>query len=83
MVHKGAGWLHNPAAWGVRNTSERGTKAEVALKWAGWLHNPCRLGGPQRFRAGDKMSSGSQKWKKLILLVSFLLSKKVFSFSTK
>ena len=31
------------------------TKPEVAHKWAGWLHNPCHLGGPQRFRAGDKI----------------------------
>ena len=29
-------------------------------KWADWLHNPYRLGGPQRFRAGDKISSGPQ-----------------------
>ena len=48
------------AAWGVPNTSERGTKSAIAHKWAGWLHNPCRLGGPQRFKGGDKISSGPQ-----------------------
>ena len=37
-----------------------GTKSAVAHKWAGPLHNPCRLGGPQRFKAGDKISSGPQ-----------------------
>ena len=37
-----------------------GRESEVAHKWAGWLHNPCRLGGPQRFKAGDKISSGPQ-----------------------
>ena len=26
--------------------------------WVDWLHNPCRLGGPQRFRAGDKIRKG-------------------------
>ena len=26
--------------------------------WAGWLHNPCRLGGPQRFRTGERIISG-------------------------
>ena len=25
---------------------------------ADWLHQPYRLGGPQRLRAGDKISSG-------------------------
>ena len=34
-----------PAAWGVPNAEERGTKSEVAHKWAGSLHNPCRLVG--------------------------------------
>ena len=38
--------------------SERGRKSEVAHKWADWLHNPC--GRPQRFRAGEKIRSGSQ-----------------------
>ena len=56
--HKWAGWIHNPCH--LENTSERGTKPEEAHKWAGWLHNPCRLGGPQRLRAGDKISDGPQ-----------------------
>ena len=30
----------------------------MAHKWAGWLHKPCRLGGPPRFRAGDKIRGG-------------------------
>ena len=29
-------------------------------KGADWLHNPCRLGGPQRFRAGNNIRSGPQ-----------------------
>ena len=29
----------------------------MAHKWANWLHDPCRLGGPQRFKAGDKITS--------------------------
>ena len=45
---------------GLPNASERGTKSEVAHKWAGWLHNACRLGGPQRFRGGDKIRGGPQ-----------------------
>ena len=28
--------------------------------WADWLHNPCHLGGPRRFRAGNKSSGGPQ-----------------------
>ena len=32
-----AGYI-TPAAWGFPNTSERGTKSEVAHKWAHWLH---------------------------------------------
>ena len=32
----------------------------MAHKWAGWLHTPYRLGGPQRFRAGDKIRNGLQ-----------------------
>ena len=28
--------------------------------WAGWLYNPCRLGAPQRFKAGHKISTGTQ-----------------------
>ena len=42
----------------VLNALERGTESEVAHKWAGLLHNPCRLGGPQRFKAGDRIRSG-------------------------
>ena len=36
------------------------TESEVAHKWAWWLHHPCRLGGPQRFRAGDRIRIGPQ-----------------------
>ena len=49
-----------PAVWGVPNALERGTKPEVAHKWTDWLHHPCRMGGHQRFRAGDKIRSGPQ-----------------------
>ena len=45
----------------VPNTSMRKTKSKVAHKWAHCLHHPCRLGGgPQRFKAGHKVESGSQ-----------------------
>ena len=47
-----------PAASGVPSASERGTESEVAHLWARWLRNPCRLGGPLRFRAGDRIRSG-------------------------
>ena len=42
------------------NPAERGTESKVAPKWARWLHNPCRLGGPHRFRAGDRIRGGPQ-----------------------
>ena len=29
-----------------------------AHMWAVWLHHPCCLGGPQRFKAGDKIRGG-------------------------
>ena len=48
------------AVLGVPNTPERGGKSAVAHEWADCLHHPCRLGGPQRFRAGDKMSHRPQ-----------------------
>ena len=38
---------------GVPNTLKPGTKLEVARKWARCLNNKCRMGGPQRFTAGD------------------------------
>ena len=47
-------------AWGVPNTSEWGTKLEVAKKWAGRLYNPCRLGGLLYFRPGDEIGGGPQ-----------------------
>ena len=49
-----------PAAWGLPNALERGTKSAVAHKCPDWLHHPCRPGDPQRFRAGDKITSGPQ-----------------------
>ena len=40
-----------------------GTESQVAHKRAGWPRNPCRLGGPQRFRAGDRFCRGpAHKW---------------------
>ena len=56
----GPGVCITPATCRVPNASERGTKSEVAHKWARWLHNPCLLGCPQRFKAGEKISSGPQ-----------------------
>ena len=32
----------------------------MAHKWARWLHNPYRLGGPHRFKAGNKIRGGPQ-----------------------
>ena len=48
------------AVWEVPNASEGGRESQVAHKWAKWLHHPCHMGGPQRFRAGDKIRSGRQ-----------------------
>ena len=41
----------------VPNTSELGTKSEVAHMWTIWLDNSCCLGGPQCFKRGT-----NQKW---------------------
>ena len=49
-----------PSTGGVPTASERGAESEVAHKWARWLHNPCRLRGPNRFRAGGRITSGPQ-----------------------
>ena len=48
------------AVLGDPNASKRGTKSAMAHKCADWLHHPHRLGGPQRFKAGDKISTGPQ-----------------------
>ena len=57
----GQGGYITPAAWGVLpDASERGAESQVAHKWARWLHNLCRLGGPHRFRAGGRITSGAQ-----------------------
>ena len=45
---------------GVLDALERGTKSAAAHKWADYLCEPCRLGGPQRFKIEDKISSGPQ-----------------------
>ena len=45
------------AVWGVPNTLERGTRSNVPRKRANGLHHPCRMGGPQHFRAGNKITS--------------------------
>ena len=47
-----------PAARGVPNASQRGTKSDMAHKWPLWLHNPCCLGGPQSLQSGDE----NKKW---------------------
>ena len=53
----GPGGYTTCAVW-VPNASEQGTKTEKAHKWAWWLYHRCRLGGVQRFRAGDEIRSG-------------------------
>ena len=62
-----------PPIWGVPNASGWGQNKNWPNKWADWLHNPCCRGGPQHFRAGDKISSGPQVG---VFLLSFLLSGK-------
>ena len=47
-----------PTVWGVPNTLGPGTKSEVAHMWADWLDHPYHLGGPQCFKAGDKIRIG-------------------------
>ena len=54
MADKWAGWLHNPAVWGVPNASERGTESEVAHKWAKRLYNRAASGVPSDSQQGDK-----------------------------
>ena len=44
----------------VSNSSQRETKLAVAHMWAGWPHEAYHLGGPQRFRVGNKMGRGPQ-----------------------
>ena len=68
----GLGGYITLAVLGVPNASERGTKSEVAHKWGDWLHQPWRLGGPQRLRAGDKHTSGSQVSKLAISPLPFV-----------
>ena len=47
------GCYKTPAAFGVPNASQRGTKSVMADKWAQQLHNPYRFGGPQHLTASD------------------------------
>ena len=49
------------ALWGVPNASQRGTRSQVLNMWADWLHHPCRMGGPQHFRAGNKIKCAPQE----------------------
>ena len=56
----GQGGYITCAAWGVPTASKHGAQSEVAHKWARWLHNPRRLGGPHRFKAGSRITSGPQ-----------------------
>ena len=63
MVQKWAVWLHNPyhlGGGGVTNASERRRKAEMAHIRVVWLQNHCCMGGPQCFRAGEKINNGPQ-----------------------
>ena len=49
-----------PAILRVPNTSKQGRESAMPHKWAVWLHNPRCLGGPQRFRAGERINSARQ-----------------------
>ena len=61
VAHKWANWLHNPYRLGGSPTLQSGGQNH---KWPtsgriGYItHTVC--GGPQRFRAGDKISSSPQ-----------------------
>ena len=46
-----------PAAWGVPNALEQGTKSEVGHKWARWLNNTSRLGVPNTSKREGKMKN--------------------------
>ena len=43
---------------GVPTASRRGTSSKVAENRANWLHHPSRVGGAQRFKAGQKIRIG-------------------------
>ena len=45
---------------GVPIACKRGGEPSVAHKWVDWLQNTCCLGDSQRFKTGDKISSGPQ-----------------------
>ena len=67
VAHKWARWLHNPCRLGGSPPLQGGGRNQ---KWPtsgpGGYITPAAGGGPQRFKAGDKISSGSHKWRKLI-----------------
>ena len=58
VAHKWASWPRTPAALGVPNASQRGTKSAVAQKWDESLNIPCCMGGPQCFIAVDNITGG-------------------------
>ena len=62
-------------SWGPQRFKV-GTKIRSGPQVGGFAPSPLPSRGPQHFRAGDKISSGGHKWKKLILLASFLRRKK-------
>ena len=56
----GQGGYITPAALGVPTALERWAESQAAQMWARWLHNPYRVGGPHRFKAGGRITSGPQ-----------------------
>ena len=52
------GYITPAVSGGVPNASERGIKLVVPHMSVDWLHIPYCLGGPQRFKAGDKIGGG-------------------------
>ena len=54
----GQGGYVTTAASGIPSATERGAISEVAHLCANGLRHPCRLGDPQRFRAGGKITNG-------------------------
>ena len=61
---------------GVPNALERGTKSALAHKWPGWLGHPCRMGGPQRFKAGESFLCAF--WRKLRICLQKKKDRHVF-----
>ena len=52
-----ADWVHHHCCLRASATLQSRGQNQGAHMWADWLQHSCRLGGPQRFRTGDKVGS--------------------------